>query len=220
MFTGLVEDCGVIRGIRRRGEAATLEIESSVVAADLKIGDSVSVNGACLTVVEISGSRFSVDAVPETMRRTNLGLLAPGGRVNLERALKLGDRLGGHLVSGHVDATGVISRIMKDGIATIVTVRIPEDLARFVAPKGSVALDGISLTVVERSGREFTVSVIPHSLAATTLNEKHPGSVVNVEVDLVARYLENLLAEQRAGGRRDEDRDGERNRWESMLQGL
>ncbi len=212
MFTGLVEDCGVIRGIRRRGEAAAIEIESAVVAADLKIGDSVSVNGACLTVVEISGSRFSVDAVPETLRRTNLGLLAPGGRVNLERALKLGDRLGGHLVSGHVDATGVISRISKDGIATILTVRIPEDLARFVAPKGSVALDGISLTVVDRSGREFTVSVIPHSLAATTLNEKHPGSVVNVEVDLVARYLENLLAEQRAGGRRDEDRDGERNK--------
>ncbi len=217
MFTGLVEDCGVVRSIRRRGEAATLEIESSVVAPDLKIGDSVSVNGACLTVVGISGSRFSVDAVPETMRRTNLGLLGPGGRVNLERALKLGDRLGGHLVSGHVDATGVISRISKDGIATVVAVRVPEDLERFVAPKGSVAVDGVSLTVVERAGREFTVSVIPHSLAATTLAEKHPGSVVNVEVDLVARYLENLLAGQRAGERRGKERN---NTWESILRDI
>ena len=195
MFTGIIEEIGTVRSIRGGGSGVVLDIEASKVLEGTATGDSIAVNGVCLTVTPGSG-HFTADAMPETLRRTSLGGLRPGSKVNLERAMACGGRFGGHLVSGHVDACGRVADLVRDGIALVMRVSVPSDVLRYVARKGSVTLDGVSLTVasVSDSDSSFTVSLIPHTMASTTLHLLKPGSPVNVEVDMLARYVERLLA--------------------------
>lgn len=193
MFTGIIEDRGKIQAIKKGIESATLTISSSVVASDLKLGDSVAVNGVCLTVTGFDKHTFRVDAVPETMSRSNLKNLHAGNEVNLERALKVGDRLGGHMVSGHVDAIGHLQQVDSDENAVWFTIGVEQDQIKYLVPKGSVAVDGISLTVVDVTDDAFTVSVIPHSLQETTLAGKKAGDAVNIECDMTAKYIERFL---------------------------
>ena len=195
MFTGIIEEIGTVRSIRGGGSGVVLDIEASKVLEGTATGDSIAVNGVCLTVTPGSG-HFTADAMPETLRRTSLGGLRPGSKVNLERAMACGGRFGGHLVSGHVDACGRVADLVRDGIALVMRVSMPSDVLRYVARKGSVTLDGVSLTVASVSDADssFTVSLIPHTMASTTLHLLKPGSPVNVEVDMLARYVERLLA--------------------------
>ena len=195
MFTGIIEEIGTVRSIRGGGSGVVLDIEASKVLEGTATGDSIAVNGVCLTVTPGSG-HFTADAMPETLRRTSLGGLRPGSKVNLERAMAYGGCFGGHLVSGHVDACGRVAELVRDGIALVMRVSVPSDVLRYVARKGSVTLDGVSLTVasVSDSDSSFTVSLIPHTMASTTLHLLKPGSPVNVEVDMLARYVERLLA--------------------------
>ena len=195
MFTGIIEEIGTVRSIRGGGSGVVLDIEASRVLEGTATGDSIAVNGVCLTVTPGSG-HFTADAMPETLRRTSLGGLRTGSKVNLERAMACGGRFGGHLVSGHVDACGRVTELVRDGIAMIMRVSVPSDVLRYVARKGSVTLDGVSLTVASVSDEDssFTVSLIPHTMASTTLHLLKPGSPVNVEVDMLARYVERLLA--------------------------
>lgn len=195
MFTGIIEEIGTVRSIRGGGSGVVLDIEASRVLEGTATGDSIAVNGVCLTVTPGSG-HFTADAMPETLRRTSLGSLRPGSKVNLERAMACGGRFGGHLVSGHVDACGRVTDLVRDGIALVMRVSVPSDVLRYVARKGSVTLDGVSLTVASVSDADssFTVSLIPHTMASTTLHLLTPGSPVNVEVDMLARYVERLLA--------------------------
>src|SRR5438105_14952 len=191
MFTGIVEELGIVRGVQPVGGGARVEIAATEVLADAAIGSSISVNGVCLTVVEVGEGGFAADAVTETLRRTALGRLGPGDRVNLERPVRLDDRLGGHLVQGHVDGVGEVVRAAPE-----LQVRAPVELRRYMVPKGSIAVDGCSLTVVETLDDGFTVAVIPHTAEVTTLGLRTPGDGVNVEVDLVAKYVERLLARE------------------------
>lgn len=184
MFTGLVEETGRVRA---RG-GARLELEAGKVLDGLQVGDSVAHNGCCLTVVDTGQGWYGVETVAETLARTNLGDLEPGDAVNLERPLRLGDRLGGHLVQGHVDAVGEVLSPAPD-----LCVRMPADLARYVVEKGSIAVDGCSLTVVQAGDDTFTVAVIPHTAAVTTLGARAAGDRVNLEVDLLAKYVEKLI---------------------------
>lgn len=193
MFTGLVEEIGAVRAIEPRSGGARLEIDCVFVADGLALGDSVAVNGACLTVVELRPDGFAVDCVAETLRRTALGALAPGDPVNLERALRLGDRLGGHLVQGHVDGLGVVTGCDPEGEGWLLRVGAPEDLLAFVVEKGSVAVDGVSLTVAARERDGFTIALIPHTVSATTLGPGRVGGSVNLEVDMVAKYVAQLV---------------------------
>ena len=182
MFTGIVEEIGTVRAIRTGKSGALLEIEASKVLEGTAVGDSIAVNGVCLTVTPGHGS-FTADAMPETLRRTSLGSLSVGSKVNLERAMLCGGRFGGHIVSGHVDACGRVVALEKDGIALLMRVSVPGNVLKYIAEKGSVTLDGDS----------FTVSLIPHTMASTTLHRLRVGSPVNVEVDMLARYVERLL---------------------------
>ncbi|HXV20015.1 MAG TPA: riboflavin synthase [Desulfuromonadales bacterium] len=202
MFTGLIEDLGTVRELRRESNLVRLTVGTAIPATELHLGDSVAVNGICLTVVAIGNGSFTADVSPETLDRSTLGELAAGSRVNLERALRLSDRLGGHLVSGHIDAIATISERLQDRNAIRFTFRLPAAVNRFVAEKGSVAIDGISLTVNAVTDETFAVAVIPHTLAMTTLQEKKSGDRVNVETDLIARYIARLLgvAEARPTG--------------------
>jgi riboflavin synthase len=193
MFTGLIEDLGTVRELRRESNLVRLTVGTAIPSAELHLGDSVAVNGICLTVVAFGTGSFTADVSPETLERSTLGQLAAGSRVNLERALRLSDRLGGHLVSGHVDAIATISERLQDRNAIRFTFRLPAAVNRFVAEKGSVAIDGISLTVNAVTDETFTVAVIPHTLAMTTLQEKKSGDRVNIETDLIARYIARLL---------------------------
>lgn len=193
MFTGLIEDMGIVRELRRGGSSVRLTVGTKIPISELHLGDSVAVNGTCLTVVATGNDSFSADVSPESLERSTLGELSAGSRVNLERALRLSDRLGGHLVSGHVDAIATISERFQDSNAIRFTFRLPAAVNRFVAEKGSVAIDGISLTVNAVTDETFAVAVIPHTLAMTTLQEKKTGDRVNVETDLVARYIARLL---------------------------
>ena len=197
MFTGIIEEIGTVRSIRGGGSGVVLDIEASRVLEGTAAGDSIAVNGVCLTVTPGSG-HFTADAMPETLRRTSLGSLRPGSKVNLERAMACGGRFGGHLVSGHVDACGRVADLVRDGIALVMRVSVPSDVLRYVTRKGSVTLDGVSLTVASVSDSDsdssFTVSLIPHTMVSTTLHLLKPGSPVNVEVDMLARYVERLLA--------------------------
>jgi riboflavin synthase len=197
MFTGLVESLGTVREIRAGGPGTVLTVAEAALAAELTIGESVAVNGACLTVVAREADFFRFEVGPETLRRTNLGELAPGDRVNLERSLRLADRLGGHLVQGHVDGIGRIADRVRQGEWKLVRFSCPEDLAIQMVPKGSVAVDGISLTVVEVAASWFSVALIPHTLACTTLGFKAVGAAVNLETDLLAKYVWKCLG---AGG--------------------
>ena len=189
MFTGIIEELGRLKSL----SGGRIEITCSKVLEGLKRGDSLCTNGICLTVVEVGENSFAADVMPETLRKTSLGELNGGGLVNLERALQVGDRLGGHIVSGHVDGVGKILSIRSEGNALLIDVTAPNHLMRQIATKGSVALDGISLTVVEAASDSFSVSMIPHTLAATNFQSKRAGSLVNVETDILSKYVERLL---------------------------
>jgi riboflavin synthase len=194
MFTGIIEELGRIRAIDHDEGGARVEIEATTVIADAAIGDSIAVNGCCVTVVELGDGWWGADAVIETLERTALGALHAGEPVNLERPLRPADRLGGHLVQGHVDAVGRIAARtpLPDGSSRF-TFSAPPEVLRYVVEKGSIAVDGISLTVAAVDDETFEVAVIPHTLAVTTLGHKDTGDVVNLEVDLVAKYVERLL---------------------------
>ncbi len=195
MFTGLVEAVGHIAAVEDRGRDRRLRIEPGAeLMADLQPGASVAVDGACLTAVEPDAGGFRVDVSAETLAHTTLGARASGDRVNLERALLPSTRLGGHLVAGHVDGVGRILAREPDGASTRLRIGVPQPLARYVAPKGSICVDGVSLTVNEVDGAEFGVNIVPHTLAHTTLDAAAAGRAVNIEVDVIARYLERLLA--------------------------
>ena len=194
MFTGIVEEVGTVAF----QEGGRLSVRASLVMDDLKLGDSIAVNGACLTVVTRDENQFSVDLSPETLRRTSLGNLALGRVVNLERPLAVSDRLGGHIVQGHVDATGRITSTRPEGDCITLRVGSPKRLMPYVVEKGFIAVDGISLTVVKKDTSSFTLSVIPYTLENTNLKEKVPGDRVNLEADIVAKYIESLLARQPA----------------------
>lgn len=191
MFTGLVELKGILARRSRRGPGYRLLVEAPF--PELALGESISVSGACLTVVSFDERGFEADVSLETAAKTTLGALPLGAPVNLERALKVGDRLGGHLVSGHVDAVAELVGLSAAGEAQRLTVAHPEELSRFIAAKGSITLDGVSLTVNSVSGREFEIMVIPHTLAVTTLGQAKPGSALNLEVDTLARYAVRFL---------------------------
>lgn len=189
MFTGIVEEVGSVVNISDNG----MTVRAEKVMSDLKLGDSIAVNGACLTAVSLSGSEFSVDLSPETMRRTSLGDLSAGGSVNLERALSASDRMGGHIVQGHVDGTGRITSTKEDGDSIIFRVRTPAGLMPYIVEKGFIAVDGISLTVVKVATSSFTLAVIPYTLRNTNLETLSVGARVNLEADILAKYVENLL---------------------------
>ena len=193
MFTGIVEDTGVIKSVDKKDRESTFTISVGKMSlGEAVLGDSIAVNGACLTVTALDGSEFTVDASDETLSRTTLGALAPGSRVNLERALRSGDRLGGHIVNGHVDGVGEVVSKTKSGGSFIFRFSLPEELAKYVVEKGSVAVDGVSLTVNSAEGSEFTVNIIPFTLAETTFGGLGPGSRVNIECDIIAKYVEKL----------------------------
>lgn len=193
MFTGIIEELGTFASLRKEGNVARLAVRADAVRGDLRIGDSLAVNGVCLTVERIEPAQFWLSMMPETLRRTTLGALHSGDKVNLERALRLDSRLGGHLVAGHVDAVGAVQAVSGVGEERVLTISLPEELIRFVAPKGSIAVDGISLTVVDAAGGAFSVSLIRHTLSVTTLALRKVGDAVNLEADLIARYLDRLL---------------------------
>lgn len=193
MFTGIIEEKGCIRGIRPGARSCILTIEGNRIFSDLKIGDSVAVNGVCLTAAGISGNLFTADVMRETLERSSLGALRIGSHVNLERAMAAGGRFGGHIVSGHIDGTGTISGIEKDDNAIWYTVQAAPELMRYIVEKGSIAIDGISLTVAKITSSTFSVSIIPHTAKETILSEKKTGDVVNLENDVISKYVEKLL---------------------------
>lgn len=199
MFTGIIEEIGKIKTVTRGARSVVVEVEAAVVTEGTKVGDSIATNGVCLTVTALTGNGFRADVMPETMERSNLGLLRPGDRVNLERALCLNSRIGGHLVAGHVDGTGRIVGMERDDTAIWITVSAPERILRYVIEKGSVAVDGVSLTVAYVDGEVFKVSVIPHTQEETTLTKKRTGDVVNLENDMIARYVEKFAGKKREG---------------------
>ncbi|MDE2887068.1 MAG: riboflavin synthase [Gemmatimonadota bacterium] len=192
MFTGIVEEVGLVRAVQRRTGYQRTTVEATRVLEDVSVGDSISIDGACHTVVEAERHAFSFESVSETLERTTLGRLETGHRVNLERSVKLSDRLGGHLVAGHVDGMGRVMERRRWADNMTFRIVMPEELSAYLAAKGSIAVDGISLTVVAAGARDFTVTVIPHTAEATTIGERRVGDAVNLEVDLVARYLERL----------------------------
>ena len=189
MFTGIVEEVGVVAKISDNG----MTVLATKVTEDLKLGDSIAVNGTCLTAVSFDRTEFSVDLSPETVRRTSLGRLSVGGPVNLERALLASDRMGGHIVQGHVDGTGRIMSTKRDGDSTIFRIRVPKRLNRYIVEKGFVAVDGISLTVVKIGASSFTLAVIPYTLKNTNLAALSVGDRVNLEADILAKYVESFL---------------------------
>ncbi|MFG2487504.1 MULTISPECIES: riboflavin synthase [Streptomyces] len=194
MFTGIVEELGEVTAVEQLEEASRFRLRGPLVTEDAKHGDSIAVNGVCLTVVETAAGEFTADVMQETLNRSSLGALTAGSRVNLERPMALGGRLGGHLVQGHVDGTGeIISRTPSEHWE-IVKVALPKNLSRYVVEKGSITVDGVSLTVVEAAADWFTISLIPTTLALTTLGIKQSGDPVNLEVDVLAKYVERLLA--------------------------
>ena len=205
MFTGIIEEIGTVRSIANTATGTALRIAAERVTEGTRVGDSIAVNGVCLTVTACGGGEFTADVMPETVRLTSLARLRPGARVNLERAMSPAGRLGGHIVSGHVDACGRVVAVEPDGIARRVRVALEPGLLKYIARKGSVTLDGVSLTVVAADDRSFAVSLIPQTRSSTTLGELRTGSIVNVEVDLLARYIERLLT---AGSPQKEEKKG------------
>jgi riboflavin synthase len=193
MFTGIIEDVGEVVRWRKRGGAGVLTLASALPVDEMKLGASIAVNGACLTIVDKAGSRFSVDVSPETLQRTSFRSLGRGAPVNLERPLRLNDRLGGHLVTGHVDGVGVAEKVRKKGKFIFYTFRVPPDLDLQLVAKGSVAVDGISLTVNESEQERFSVAVIPFTLKHTNLRHRRVGDKVNIETDLIGKYVQRLL---------------------------
>jgi riboflavin synthase len=200
MFTGIVEELGEIVAIESAGDSARLTIRGPLVTQDAVHGASIAVNGVCLTVVEVRDGTFTADVIKETLGKSSLGALEPGARVNLERPVRLQDRLGGHLVQGHVDGVGAIISRDPGERWDVVTVSLPAELSRYLVAKGSITVDGISLTVVEAAADHFSVALIPTTLALTTLGHKTPGDPVNLEVDVVAKYVERMLGDRAAPG--------------------
>jgi riboflavin synthase len=195
IFTGIIEETGTISRIKRGSNSCSISINCSKVVDDVRLGDSIAVNGVCLTVVEYSKNHFTADVMPETFAKTTLNTLAMGSLVNLERALRVGDRLGGHMVQGHVDGIGTILERQTYDIAVIFRIAASPEIIKYIVAKGSITIDGISLTVVEVLKDSFTVSLIPHTAMITTLGQKQPGDRVNLETDIIARYVERFLAE-------------------------
>lgn len=214
MFTGIIEELGTVNGIDLLPDAANLTISGSIVLENTQIGDSIAVNGVCLTVVRLTDKSFTVDVMAETLQKTTLAKLTRGKKVNLERALQLQTRLGGHLVSGHVDDVGTISRITRQGIAQVIEIAVNQELIPYILPKGSIAIDGISLTVVESMAHSFTVSLIPHTFTHTTLGIKAPGDQVNLETDLIGKYISRFLA----AGQPEQIRSKDQISWDFLAQ--
>lgn len=202
MFTGLIEETGTVCEVCRNGSASFIRVAAEKVLEGIKIGDSIAVNGVCLTVTEHDGKIFHADVMNETLNRSSLGSLKAGSKVNLERAMSADGRFGGHIVSGHIDGTGVLTQIKKDGIAVRYTISAEPKLLRYIVEKGSVALDGISLTVASVSSSDFSVSVIPHTAEQTILPYKKAGDIINIENDIIGKYIEKLMkpAEPDKGG--------------------
>jgi riboflavin synthase len=205
MFTGIIQTVGRIARIERRGGDVRLTIDTATLdMSDVALGDSIAVSGVCLTAVELGAQSFAADVSNETLSLTSFSQLAPGSRVNLEKALRLADRLGGHMVSGHVDGLGKVVSVTSDGRSQRWTFEVPPNLTRYIAAKGSICIDGTSLTVNEVSGNRFGVNLIPHTVEHTTFVDRKAGDAVNLEVDVVARYVERLLG---AGGGNGIDED-------------
>ncbi|MEU6425332.1 riboflavin synthase [Microbispora sp. NPDC046973] len=194
MFTGIVEELGEVVALEPQGDSARLTVRGAIVTADAGHGDSIAVNGVCLTVADAEGDSFTADVMKETLDRSSLGALRPGSRVNLERAVRADQRLGGHIVQGHVDGTGEVLSREPGEHWEVVRLSLPANLARYVVEKGSIAVDGISLTVADVTDDSFAVSLIPTTLELTTLGRKQPGEPVNLEVDVIAKYVEKLTA--------------------------
>ncbi len=199
MFTGIIEETGTIRRIEHGAKSCVLTVSAGKVLSDVHIGDSIAVNGTCLTVCRFDKDSFSADVMPETMHRTNLGMLRSGSVVNLERAMSANGRFGGHIVSGHIDGTGKIRSQRKDDNAVWVTISAAPEILRYIVEKGSIAIDGISLTVAAVTNTDFSVSIIPHTGAETTLLQKNAGDIVNLECDIVAKYVEKLCGRTSGG---------------------
>ncbi len=193
MFTGIIEEIGTVDSIQKKGASASIDINCRLIREDLHLGDSIAVNGVCLTASAVSRSGFTADIMHETLNRSSLSALVPGSHVNLERAMSACGRFGGHIVSGHIDGIGVIEKMERDENAVWISVRCSEKLLKYIVEKGSIAIDGISLTVAKLQTDGFSVSVIPHTLSQTVLSEKRPGSTVNLENDCIGKYVERLL---------------------------
>lgn len=193
MFTGIVEEKGTLKKVIRGQESGSIEVKSKKVLEGSFVGDSIAVNGVCLTVTKLNSDGFTADVMPETLRRTNLGLLGIGDEVNLERAMSACGRFGGHIVSGHIDGTGTISSMYNEGNAVWVAINADTNILKLIVEKGSICIDGISLTVAYVDDKQFKVSIIPHTGAQTTLLNKRPGEIVNLENDVVGKYIEKLI---------------------------
>lgn len=199
MFTGIIEEIGTILQREETANRCALTISAKKVLTDTKIGDSIAVNGVCLTVTDFKKDSFTADVMPETLRRSSLGQLKTGSAVNLERAMAADGRFGGHIVAGHIDGTGKISSLRPEGNAVLVTVSTTPDLLRYIVEKGSIAIDGISLTVANVTRSDFTVSLIPHTGEETTLLKHRPGEIVNLETDIIGKYVEKLIQTKKSG---------------------
>ena len=193
MFTGIIEEVGTVSRIQRSGSSSFIEIQAERVLEDLHLGDSIAVNGVCLTVTHFGSGSFRADVMNETLSRSSLGSLATGSPVNLERAMAAGGRFGGHIVSGHIDGTGTISDVKNDGIAVWYTVSTSSAILRYIVEKGSIAIDGISLTVAKVTDTSFSVSIIPHTASQTILGTKKAGDTVNLENDIIGKYVDKLM---------------------------
>lgn len=193
MFTGIVEEIGTVVSISKGAKSSKLTLQGDIIFSDMHIGDSIAVNGVCLTVTEKTSNTFTVDVMAETLRRSSLGLLSKGSKINMERAMAANGRFGGHIVSGHIDGTGEIESFVKEDNAVWVTIKTPAKLLKYIIEKGSIAIDGISLTVAYVDNRCFKVSLIPHTGANTTLLTKKAGDIVNLENDIVGKYIDKLL---------------------------
>ena len=198
MFTGIIEETGTVRNVSIQGSSGSIRIEASLVLSGTRQGDSIAVNGVCLTVTSMDKKSFTADVMAETLRRSNLGQLKSGDLVNLERAMPADGRFGGHIVSGHIDGTGTISRLEEEGNATWVYIRTSQDILALIVEKGSIAIDGISLTVAKVGDEDFAVSIIPHTSLHTTLLKKKVGAVVNLENDIVGKYVQRLLGQSQS----------------------
>lgn len=193
MFTGIIEEMGTVRRLQRTTHSCQLTIAATIVLQDTKIGDSIAVNGVCLTVTDLQADAFTADVMPETLRRSSLGILHSGSLVNLERAMAANGRFGGHIVSGHIDGVGKIASKVPEGNAQIVTISADPSLLRYIVEKGSIAIDGISQTVAKVTNSSFSVSLIPHTGTCTTLLSKRAGESVNLETDVIGKYIEKLI---------------------------
>lgn len=200
MFTGIIEEIGTVRRIEHGAKGARLTIQAKTVLEDTRIGDSIATNGVCLTVVSMTGDSFSSDVMAESLRRSSLGTLQGGSPVNLERAMAANGRFGGHIVSGHIDGTGTIASQKREDNAVWVKIKTPAPLLRYIVEKGSIAIDGVSLTVAAVTDTDFSVSIIPHTGAQTILLGKKPGDPVNLECDVIGKYVEKLTAPHKTGG--------------------